>query len=433
MKRSNKARWLLLGAMTFLMFGWASTGVAIYIRLFLLLTLLLLGSFVWNSFAIQGIQIKRRSRSLRTSVGKVFDERFDVVNKSRWPSMWLEIEDLSALPQKSGSRILTGIGGMQQRSYTARTCVSRRGAFSLGPTLLSSGDLFGIFSFSRTELSENSLVVLPMTVDIPYFPSPEGIMPGGREIRKKTLDVTPHATGVRDYVSGDPMKRIHWPSTAKRNQFMVKIYEQDPQAEIWIFLDSQSNVQFSQESTDDESSDEIWGFSRRGQIKLPKDTYEYAISVASSLAKYFLQKKRAVGMVSSSSKFMIVPAERGERQIGKILETLAFLKADGSLPIMGCVALQAKYLPMGSGVLLITPSSANQEILMTIDDLKRRNLYPMIIQILADTFGSQSVYEQITIELELRNVPLYKIVYGENMEEQLSQIPVTFQKSWIPS
>ena len=41
------------------------------------------------------------------------------------------------------------------------------------------------------------------------------------------------------------MKRIHWPSTARRGRFMVKEFEQDPQADIWIFLDAQREVQAS--------------------------------------------------------------------------------------------------------------------------------------------------------------------------------------------
>ncbi len=65
-------------------------------------------------------------------------------------------------------------------------------------------------------------------------------------IRQRSADVTPHAAGVREYVPGDPMKRIHWPSTAHKGRLMVKEFEQDPQADIWIFLDAQQEVQVRQ-------------------------------------------------------------------------------------------------------------------------------------------------------------------------------------------
>jgi hypothetical protein len=52
-------------------------------------------------------------------------------------------------------------------------------------------------------------------VDFQFFLAPFGILPGGHALREKTLEVTPYAAGVREYVPGDPLKRIHWPSSEK--------------------------------------------------------------------------------------------------------------------------------------------------------------------------------------------------------------------------
>jgi len=432
MKKTIGTRWLFTLLIIILFLGWATTGVMIYIRLFLLVSLMLLGSYLWNLFALKGIQVNRRSRSLRTSVGKVFDERFDILNVSRWSCMWLEIENLSKIPQKSGSRLLTSIGGLQQRSYTARTWITKRGAYPLGPTLLTSGDPFGLFTSSRVDPAKNTLIVLPLTVDIPYFPSPEGILPGGKDIHQKTMDVTPHATGVREYVPGDPIKRVHWPSTAKRERFMVKTYEQDPQAEIWFFLDSEKKAQFSLPENDSDAREDYLNINRRSQIKLPRDTYEYAISATASLAKYFLQQKKVVGLVSSGSQFTIIPSERGERQIGKILEALAFLQPDGDLPLLGCVSLHAKHLPMGSGGILVTPS-LNNELLITVEHLNRRHLHPMVVLLLPESFGGPSGGEEILEGLERRNIPVFKIKCGEDLSRQLGQIKGIYKRTWSPT
>ena len=88
--------------------------------------------------------------------------------------------------------------------------------------MLSSGDPFGLFTRKKAYPADETLVVLPMTVNISTFPPPAGLLPGGKMIRLKTMDVTPHAAGVREYVPGDPMKRMHWKSTARRGHFMVK-------------------------------------------------------------------------------------------------------------------------------------------------------------------------------------------------------------------
>ena len=49
--------------------------------------------------------------------------------------------------------------------------------------------------------------------------------------------------GVREYVDGDPLNRIHWMSTARRDRLMVKEFELDPQSDVWIFLDAEREVQ----------------------------------------------------------------------------------------------------------------------------------------------------------------------------------------------
>jgi len=431
MKRLKKPLWLLLILLVVMFFGWATTGIFVYIRIFLLLLLVLVTSNIWSLTSLEGIQIARRTRSLRSSVGKILDEHFEVVNISRWTRLWVEIKDNSPIPQKSGSRLLTNIGGLRQRSYTTRTRITRRGAYALGPTLIKSGDPFGFFTNTKEYQSKETLIVYPFTVDIPYFPLPRGILPGGKEIYQKTLDVTPHATGVREYIPGDPMKRIHWQSTAKRNNFMVKVYEQDPQSEIWFFLDSQLGVQYSRPIRETEKREDDFINYRRTPIKLPEDTYEYSISVTASLAKYFLHQKKVVGLVSSGSTVTVIPAERGERQIGKILETLAFLKPDGELPISGCVNMQSKYLPLGSGVILVTPSITDN-ILFTIETLKWRKLHPMVILILAEFIGGPEREGKSIFELEKREIPVFNIQCGQNLDSQLGNLRVDNQRTWMP-
>jgi uncharacterized protein (DUF58 family) len=50
--------------------------------------------------------------------------------------------------------------------------------------------------------------------------------------------MTPHAVGIREYLPSDPMKRIHWPSTARRGRFMVKEFEQPQAKRVVILLDT---------------------------------------------------------------------------------------------------------------------------------------------------------------------------------------------------
>jgi uncharacterized protein (DUF58 family) len=352
----------------------AVTGRPIYARLSYLWGFLLAGSWLWAALALRGIQVRRTVRTLRAQVGHIFQERFEVQNSSVLPRMWLEVRDQSALPGSQGSRVLTMLRGRQERSYLARVRLVQRGVFPLGPTILASGDLFGLFPVKRTVPSDGSLLVYPMMVQVHTFPSPPGLLPGGEALRRRTPQVTPNAAGVREYVPGDSLNRIHWLTTARRERLMVKEFELDPLAKVWVFLDAAREVQFALPySLSALALDVLWHPST--DVTLPPSTEEYAVSIAASLARYFLQRGREVGLVSCgrSQSPAVLPPDRGGRQLGKILEALALLRSEGDLPISALATAEAQHLPRGSTVILITPSV--QEELAAGGRLARRRLF----------------------------------------------------------
>jgi uncharacterized protein (DUF58 family) len=273
MKPTITLRWLLAGIILIGLAGWVVTGLQLYARMAYLGLLLVVGAGIWAVYSMRGIRLSRQARILRASMGDVFEEHFEVRNSAWLACLWLEIINQSNLPMAGGSRLLTGIGPHQRRFYTARTLLYQRGAFLLGPTSMVSGDPFGLFTIRKQAIAKDLLVVLPMTVPITDFPPPLGILPGGKAVRQRSFDVTPHAAGVREYVPGDPMKRIHWPSTAHRGRFMVKEFEQDPQADIWLFLDAQQEVQASLPEHAVDLREDGWWL-RRPSVALPCNSFE---------------------------------------------------------------------------------------------------------------------------------------------------------------
>src|SRR4030066_908837 len=219
------------------------TGGKLYYRLSVFWALLFFGSWFWSLFSLRGLQFKRSARTLRAQVGQIFEERFEVQNQNRFPRLWLEIRDQTTLPGSDGSRVLTMVMGRQYRSYLARVRLVKRGVFPLGPTTLATGDLFGLFPVEQEIAEQDSLLVYPMMVEIKGSPTPPGLLPGGEALRRRTHQVTTNAAGVRDYNTGDPLNRIHWLSTARRDRLIVKEFELDPLADVWIFVDAARSVQ----------------------------------------------------------------------------------------------------------------------------------------------------------------------------------------------
>lgn len=395
------------------------TGAEMYTRLILVGSLIIIVSWLWSYTALYGIRISRSARSLKASVGDVLEENFEINNSSYYPRLWLEIANETPLPSASGSKLITLLRGKQRRFYLARTWLIQRGAFVLGPTVIRGGDPFGLFRNIKIVPASSSLIVLPMILKIAEFPAHPGLLPGGKAIRRKSMDITPHASGIREYATGDPIKSIHWASTARRDRLMVKEFEQDPQAEIWLILDTQSGIHH--ELPHEAKVDWLDGviFRRKPKIDVPPSTLEYGVTISASLAHYFIQKRRAVGFVSAGQVLTVITAERSDRQENKILETLAFVKDSGQLSLAGVVAAQVKFLPIGSSVILITPST-KPDVILAVDELQRRNLHPQVILLMADSFGGLRGGEKLAQALLELNIPVCQVNSGDDISSRLA-------------
>lgn len=396
----------------------AATGKQLYFQLSYLWAILLVVSWGWSRFSLRGLRIKRTARTLRAQVGQVFEERYEIQNTSRVPRLWLEIRDESLLPGSEGSRVLTLIEPNQSRSYLARTRLVQRGAFPLGPTILASGDMFGIFPVSNKTLAHDSLLVYPLMVDVQNLPNPPGLLPGGEALRRRTTQVTPNASGIREYVHGDPLNRIHWLSTVRRNKLMVKEFELDPLADVWIFADAEAAVQSVRQLSEDEMpKTTIW--QRDIRIKLPPSTGEFVISSAASLARHYLRRGRAVGLVTAGQFLGLLPPDRGERQLGKILESLALLRVVGDIPLRGLVETQAKHITRGSTVIVITPS-VSSDIVFVFDHLTRRGLRPIAVLIDSATFDGPPGTDVIVEQVRAMGTPIRRVVCDTELSISLS-------------
>jgi uncharacterized protein (DUF58 family) len=395
-----------------------TTGEKIYYRLSYLWGFLLVGSWIWSHFSIRGLKLKRSARALRAQVGQIFEERFDILNQTWLPRLWLEVNDESNLPGSEGSRVLSMIDGRQGRAYLAPTRLIQRGVFPLGPTVLASGDIFGIFPASIRIPAQDTLLVYPMMVDVQLFPNPPGLLPGGEALRRRTHQVTPNAAGVREYSHGDPLNRIHWLSTARRDRLMVKEFELDPLADVWIFLDASQSVQYAQPRTPiDFKVQDLW--QRNVKIDLPPSTEEYGVSVAASLVRDYLRRGRSVGLVSSGSFLTLIPPDRGGRQLGKILEALAIVRAEGEIPLRGLVEMQVKHMVKGSSVILISPST-QREMVIVAEYLLRRGLLPIVVLIDASSFGGSEESDDLVIQIRSMGIPVRLIKNGVALEASLA-------------
>jgi len=334
----------------------------------------------------------------------------------------VEVRDESGLPGSRGSHVITLLGPYHRRSYMARTRLMRRGVFQLGPTSLMAGDPFGLFPARKETPHAASLLVYPMMVELPSFPNPPGLLAGGEALRRRTHYITPNAAGIREYMPGDSLNRIHWPTTARRNKLMVKEFELDPLADIWLFVDGEAAVHFALPDPVVDAPSRLFYLERSPQFALPPATEEYAATIAASLARYYLRHRRAVGLTVRGATSAVIPPDRGGRQLGKILEALAIFRGTGNLPLTGLIEAQALHIARGSTIVLITPT-VRQQLLGDVDYLVRKGLRPVVVLIDPKSFGGPAGTEGLAVHFHAMNIPVRRVQEGVPLEEALAAYP----------
>ena len=415
----NFSRRMILILLAICLLAGAATGGTLYYQLAYLWIFLYVSSWILSKYSLRGLSLVRSSRTQRAQVGQIFEERYDLFNHGKFLRLWIEVRDESELPGSEGSRILTLINGKQGRSYLARTRLQRRGVYELGPTVLASSDIFGLFPTKKIEGFRSSLMVYPLMFEIENFPFPPGLLSGGESLRRRTHQVTPNAAGVREFVHGDSLNRIHWLSSARRDQLMVKEFELDPLADMWIFLDAYIYAQQALPVVET-SSTLVDIFHSEAKIELPPTTEEYGISAAASIARLSLRRGRAVGLVAAGHQLTLLPPDRGGRQLGKILESLALLKAEGKIPLRTLIETQVKHIMRGSTVVLVSPLM-NRDNEVLVDFLMQRGLRPIYIYIDPATFGGpHSDTSAIAFRYKMMGIPYRRIVYGTDLGVSLS-------------
>ncbi len=326
---------------------------------------LVLLSYVWTRNAARSLALRRRLRGHQITVGDEVQEDFELVNRSRLPILLVEVDDHSELPGYQAS-VAESLGPRQRKRWISRGLAERRGLYGLGPTDLRVGDPFGIFSSERRIDVRTTIVVYPPISIMADVEIPAGSMVGTSRSSIRTHQVTSDAGGIREFQPGDPLKRIHWLSSARRSQLLVKEFDLEPTANLWIALDLHRDVQagYGDESTE-----------------------EYGVKIVSSLAHQFVRDNKAVGFVALSrqGRHLIEP-QKGLKQLWRILETLAVVQATGTAPFHEFLSASAAGLGRGTSLVAITPS-ADARWLTSLTQLGHRAIYPLAVAIDAATFG----------------------------------------------
>lgn len=390
---------------------------------------LVLFAFGWAHLSLRWLEISRRGNGDKASVGDYYEEIITLRNTSFLPKLWLEVKDVSELPGHKVSCVqsLKPYGTARWRT---RTYCRLRGRYRLGPVSVTAGDPFGIFRLKRDFPIRHFVTVYPPTFELNRFDAVSGVLPGGNTTNRPTHHTTPNVTGLRDYRPGDGLNRIHWASSARQRKLMVKEFDFDPMIDVQIFLDMNiANHWVLNHSTRTGVNTAVPASSG---MRSNDSTEEYSIAAAATLARHFLKKGRSVGLVGWGQHHEIIAPDRGERQLGKIMEALAVLRAQGHADFGQLIASEISRLGSSDTVILIT-ASTDESWASVLPLLIRKSIRVAVVLIEPGTFGGPALSPMFVVgSMSAMSVPIFMIKRGDDLSQaldsELARLTATVEK-----
>ncbi|TWU45761.1 hypothetical protein Q31b_09370 [Novipirellula aureliae] len=225
---------MLFGASLWLLVGMA-TALLVFANYYL--------AILWT----RSVVATRRGGDCELKIGSTVCIEIKLSNRSRLPVLWVLVEDL--LPRRAlmfnppalgvdGTRIqVMFLWGNQTKHLKYEMQLNRRGYFQIGPTVLETGDLMGLYRRYRVGTDPQYITVLPNIIPLAAYEIGSRRPIGEIKMRANVMDDPTRLRGIRRWQPGDPMRSVHWAATARTGTLHSKIYEPSSIAGATLILD----------------------------------------------------------------------------------------------------------------------------------------------------------------------------------------------------
>ncbi len=182
--------------------------------------------------------VRRTISELQVEAGGTAQVEIQVGNPGRRTGLLLMEEELPAALGERQRFVVSPLapGAETTLRYLVRT--EQRGRYPLGPIHVQVADPMGMVDLDQTLPTTGSILVTPRTVPLPHI-ALTGRWAGAGDNRTRDLlgGGSPDVT-VREYRLGDDLRRIHWPTSARVDELMVRREEQQWQSRCTLLIDN---------------------------------------------------------------------------------------------------------------------------------------------------------------------------------------------------
>lgn len=372
------------------------------VRLFFLAIIVELVGFFWAFLGGRKVRVAFSDLPVYSRVGDRLTESVVVTNDGAMPGLLLKFEENSDMPGCGNVRQLDLKPKSSVRWQTTINC-TRRGRYNFGTATVTSGDPLGIFSRQHVFGEPHSLLVYPDTVELPYFEvSTSGIL-GDVSSGLLTGQSGTNAAGVREYLNGDSLTHIHWPSTARNGKLMVKMFDggraSSTSEAVFVMVDMERGVH---QGTGDDSSE------------------EYGVKAAASLVRKYIEEGLHVGLILSGDPVVSFAPDRGDKHYYRLLEALALAQSNGTVPVDRVINEYLKTISGDSTVVIVTPATTPM-LVESVRQLRGREILVAVVSIESASFGGSDSSSNITRHLRWLGIQVYAARKGEDLGASLDR------------
>lgn len=251
------------------------------------------------------VRVRRELSTHHLPVGQHCEVQLDIDSSGNRPIRNVLLDE--KLPYSlGGHRRFVADLSAQHRSRTARYSFrpTQRGDHRIGPLYMISSDPFGLFESSRQLVPTTRLVVVPRITTLRGVPYRTGSTTG------ENTQTLPHAEPghpdviVRPYRRGDDLRKVHWRSTARRDEIMVRLDEQPSDVDqITVLLDRRIGLEGS-------------------------SGWEWAVEFAASTCTHLHRKQYRLRLVDERGTLLATTQGTGSPvQENEVLEALATVRS----------------------------------------------------------------------------------------------------------
>lgn len=188
------------------------------------------------------VHLRRGLSPTHVEVGGTSTVHLGLAVTGRVPRGTLLLED--QLPYVLGARprmLVRGVRGAWTGDVSYPVRAEVRGRYETGPLVVRVRDLFGTVELVREFHHTGALIVRPQTHALPRGTLGEGSGTTGDEQLRAAAVGSAEDSSVRDYRIGDDLRRVHWRTTARTGELMVRREEERRETHAVVLLDNRAS------------------------------------------------------------------------------------------------------------------------------------------------------------------------------------------------